>query len=135
MYTCVHTCTHQPSISASSMWCVHSTIVNMHPHVHTCTHQPSISASSMWCVHRTIVLPSLFLRRKSQICLLAKGSTPDVGSSRMMVRHLPTKASRMDSFLFMPPDRYLANLSPWPPSSTFSSHLEDRDQIKHYDLQ
>ena len=84
---------------------------------------PNISASSMWWVQSTMVLFCLLFSRKSQICRRANGSTPDVGSSRMMVRHLPTNASKMDNFRFIPPDRCLASLLPWPLNSTLSSHL------------
>ncbi len=57
-----------------------------------------------------MVLLSLCLERKSHICLRAKGSTPDVGSSKMMVLDLPTNASKIDNFLFMPPERCLEYL-------------------------
>ena len=92
----------------------------------TVTHQypiPSISASSMWCVERMMVLPSLWRRRKSQICLRANGSTPAVGSSRMMVRDPPTKANKIDSFLFIPPDKCLASFVAWGSRFTLDNHL------------
>ena len=46
---------------------------------------PNKSASSMKCVDRTIVLDSRSLCSRFQICLLASGSMPEVGSSKMMI--------------------------------------------------
>ena len=68
--------------------------------------------------------PFLLLERKSQIWRLAKGSTPEVGSSRMMVLLFPTKARRMDSFLFIPPESFLAFSLLNSSNPTLLSHLK-----------
>ena len=78
-----------------------------------------------------MVRPSLWRRRKSQICRRANGSTPAVGSSRMIVRDSPTKATRMDSFLFIPPERWTASLSTWDKRPSLESQLgweEEEDE-------
>ena len=73
--------------------------------------------------------PFLLLERKSQICRLAKGSTPEVGSSRMMVLLFPTKARRMDSFLFIPPESFLAFSLLNSSNPTLLSHLKTQSYI------
>lgn len=52
---------------------------------------------------------------RSQIALLAYGSTPAVGSSSIMVLDPPIKAMATDNFLCIPPDR----------QSTVELHLAD----------
>ena len=84
---------------------------------------PRISASSMWWLLRRIVRPGFNLINRSQIARRAYGSTPAVGSSRMMVFASPTKALNAstikqnecrwnedvymatESLRFMPPER------------------------------
>ena len=73
--------------------------------------------------------PFLLLERKSQIWRLAKGSTPEVGSSRMMVLLFPTKARRMDSFLFIPPESFLAFSLLNSSNPTLLSHLKPQSPI------
>lgn len=77
----------------------------------------------MWFIFFLFTVPSFCVDKKSQICLLAKGSTPAVGSSRMMVRDPPTNANKMDNFRFIPPDKCLASIFLNDTRLTFRSHL------------
>ena len=65
------------------------------------------------CIHyieNYSILPYFCVDKKSHICLRANGSTPAVGSSRIIVRDPPTNASKIDNFRFMPPDKCLARI-------------------------
>lgn len=71
----------------------------------------SMSASSIKCVVNSITFPCLLDCSKDHICLLEYGSTPAVGSSRMMILGSPIIAIPTDSFLFWPPLRCFAKES------------------------
>ena len=50
------------------------------------------SSSHMWCVVKSIVRPDLCLLRRSHVALLAYGSIPEVGSSRITISEPPIRA-------------------------------------------
>lgn len=62
-----------------------------------------ISASSMKCVVSNITLPCLLACSTDHSCLLDIGSTPAVGSSKMMIFGSPIIAIPTESFRFCPP--------------------------------
>ena len=68
----------------------------------------NISASSMKCVVNKIVLPVCArFRMTSHTNLREYGSIPLVGSSKNIIAGLPINAHANESFLFMPPDKFL----------------------------
>ena len=70
------------------------------------------SSASSRCYELIIIeRPSLMILMRAHTCLLDSTSSPEVGSSRIISFEPPTKAIASESFLFMPPDRFLDILS------------------------
>uniref|UniRef100_A0A182JG19 Uncharacterized protein n=1 Tax=Anopheles atroparvus TaxID=41427 RepID=A0A182JG19_ANOAO len=81
------------------------------PRETTALRSAKMSASSMKCVVSRITLPCLRFCRMDHMCRREYGSTPAVGSSRMMIFGSPMIAMPTESFRFCPPLRCLTLVS------------------------
>jgi len=74
------------------------------------TRSASSSASSICCVLMIIERPNLRVLIRSQICWRDSTSSPEVGSSKMMVFVYPMRAIPRDNLRFIPPEHSLTSL-------------------------
>ena len=87
----------------------------------------SWSASSRYCVvSRTVTPPATSSRISCHMLCRLRGSSPVVGSSRKMIRGLPTSVIARSSRRFMPPEYVIASFLPASTRSNCSSNSAAR---------